>query len=197
MMAVPRILVLSGSTACDHPASRLADAAQLLMAQAGADVSRISLLDYPLPLMDTVPARRTEIPASAAALIRMLHHHDGLFFASPVVSRMPPPIVVNMIAWSNVTAGIEEPSPWKDGTVALVCTARSAEEASIATGCLRAAFESTGAHVVGALDMGCGLAEAFDEGGWIRDSVEEAALENLCTALYRQAADFRKAGSFA
>jgi hypothetical protein len=45
--------------------------------------------------------------------------------------------------------------------------------------------------------MSCGRAEAFDEDGWIRDSAEEAALENLCTALYRRAADFRKAGSFA
>ena len=48
----PSILVVAGSTRSGSINGKLADAAQLALAQFGGDVTRISLLDYPLPLVN-------------------------------------------------------------------------------------------------------------------------------------------------
>ena len=49
---VPKILVFAGSIRTGAYSGRTADAAQKELAMQGAEVTRISLADYPLPIMD-------------------------------------------------------------------------------------------------------------------------------------------------
>ena len=51
-MSLPRILVFAGSIRTGSHNARLAALATKELLQAGADVTRISLVDYPMPLYD-------------------------------------------------------------------------------------------------------------------------------------------------
>ena len=57
-MAAPKILVIPGSLRAKSYNVRLAALATKELTLADADVTRISLLDYPLPIYDADPARR-------------------------------------------------------------------------------------------------------------------------------------------
>ena len=48
----PKILVFAGSNRIGAYSGKLAALAALELAKAGADVTRIALLDYPLPIID-------------------------------------------------------------------------------------------------------------------------------------------------
>ena len=47
-----RLLVMQGSLSAASPAAHLAAAIALTLARQGADVTRVSLADYPLPIFD-------------------------------------------------------------------------------------------------------------------------------------------------
>ena len=64
----PRILVFAGSIRSGAWSGRTADAAMKELALQGADVTRISLADYPLPIMDEDLERREGIPDNAVKL---------------------------------------------------------------------------------------------------------------------------------
>jgi NAD(P)H-dependent FMN reductase len=80
---IPKILVFAGSIRTGAFSARTADAAMKELALQGAEVTRISLADYPLPLMDQDLEREKGIPESAMRLARMIAAHDGVLVASP------------------------------------------------------------------------------------------------------------------
>ena len=61
-MAVLKILVIPGSLRSGSHNAKLAMAAAYEFAQAGADVTRISLGDYPLPIYDGDLQARSGVP---------------------------------------------------------------------------------------------------------------------------------------
>ena len=52
MAVIPKILVFAGSLRSGAFSGRTADVAQKELAMQGAEVTRISLADYPLPILD-------------------------------------------------------------------------------------------------------------------------------------------------
>ena len=85
-MAAPKILVMSGSLNSTSHNGRLAALAAKEFALADVDVTRISLLDYPLPLFDAEITVDVTAPHNAAQLRRMLEAHQGVFMTSPEYS---------------------------------------------------------------------------------------------------------------
>ncbi len=189
MKSAPRILVLSGSIDIDHPASRLADSAQLLRAQRGGDVVRVSLVDYPMPLMGATTVSADEMPPAAASLSQMIRHHDALFLTCPVWNGIPAPLVVNMMAWTLLPPDAHRLQVWRNKPVAIAAVARRAEEAGPGMAGLLAAFEGADAAVFTVPDAALGRRGAFDDAGWIRDAAEAAEHQELCNRLWKRAAD--------
>ena len=68
----PRILVVPGSNRNGSFNAALAAVASVELAQQGADVTRISLVDYPLPLVDENLKNETGIPDNAMKLGRLI-----------------------------------------------------------------------------------------------------------------------------
>jgi NAD(P)H-dependent FMN reductase len=64
-----------------------------------ADVTRISLADYPLPIYDADTDDRSGQPASAVKLKHMITAHHGVFIASPEYSASVTPLLKNAIDW--------------------------------------------------------------------------------------------------
>lgn len=98
-MSVPKILVIPGSLRNESHNARLAALASKELTLADADVTRISLLDYPLPLYDADLAANTGPPLNAQKLKQMMAAHRGVFIASPEYNASLAPVLKNAIDW--------------------------------------------------------------------------------------------------
>jgi chromate reductase len=111
-MSVPKILVFAGSIRTGSFNARLAALAAKELALAGADVTRISLEDYPLPIYDGDDEAESGVPDNAKKLKSMMAAHQGVFIASPEYNASVTPLLKNTIDWiSRVRERGEPPLP--------------------------------------------------------------------------------------
>jgi chromate reductase len=96
---MPKFLVIPGSLRTGSHNVRLAALVTKELALAEADVTRISLQDYPLPLYDGDLEAKSGAPANAVQLKRMLTLHHGVFIVTPEYNASVPPLVKNTIDW--------------------------------------------------------------------------------------------------
>jgi NAD(P)H-dependent FMN reductase len=94
-----KILVIPGSLRTGSHNVRLAAAAAYMFAQAGVDVTRISLGDFPLPIYDGDLQARSGVPKNAVNLKRMIGAHHGVLFVTPEYNSSVPALVKNTIDW--------------------------------------------------------------------------------------------------
>src|SRR6202795_418586 len=107
---MPKILVIPGSLRTGSHNARLAALATKELALAEAEVTRISLADYPLPLFDADLAAGSGLPAAAVQLKRMVMAHQGVFIASPEYSASVTPLLKNAIDWISRVRDRGEPA---------------------------------------------------------------------------------------
>jgi chromate reductase, NAD(P)H dehydrogenase (quinone) len=94
-----KILVIPGSLRTGSINARLAAAAAHEFAKAGADVTRISLGDFPLPIYDGDLQTKSGVPKNAINLKRMIGAHHGVLIVTPEYNSSVPPLVKNTIDW--------------------------------------------------------------------------------------------------
>ena len=98
-MPAPKILVLPGSTRAGSHNVRLAALAAKELTLLDADVTRISLADYQLPLYEAELEAKAGAPFNAIKLKQMIMAHQGVFIASPEYSASVTPLLKNAIDW--------------------------------------------------------------------------------------------------
>jgi NAD(P)H-dependent FMN reductase len=98
-MAAPKILIIPGSLRTGSHNAKLALAAASEFAQTDADVTRISLSDFPLPSYDGDLQARSGVPANAVNLKRMIGAHHGVLIVTPEYNSSVPALVKNTIDW--------------------------------------------------------------------------------------------------
>jgi chromate reductase, NAD(P)H dehydrogenase (quinone) len=98
-MPTPKILVMSGSIRTGSHNTRLAALAVKELTLLDAEVTRISLQDYPLPLYDADHDADTGQPDNAVKLKQMIASHHGVFITSPEYSASVTPLLKNTIDW--------------------------------------------------------------------------------------------------
>lgn len=101
-MSAPKILVIPGSLRGKSYNARLAALVTKELMLADADVTRISLMDYPLPIYDADLAEQSGPPDNALKLKRLMGAHHGVFIASPEYNASITPLVKNTIDWISV-----------------------------------------------------------------------------------------------
>ena len=106
-MAHPRILVFSGSARIGSHNARLASLVGERLSDNGAEVTSISLRDFPMPLYDGDLEVAEGVPENAVALKRLMQQHHGVFIASPEYNAGVPPLLKNVIDWIS---RVSEPS---------------------------------------------------------------------------------------
>ena len=99
VMPVPKILVIPGSLREKSYNVRLAALASKELILADVDVTRISLVDYPLPIYDADSAEKSDPPQNAVKLKRLMSAHQGVFIASPEYNASIAPLIKNTIDW--------------------------------------------------------------------------------------------------
>jgi NAD(P)H-dependent FMN reductase len=98
-MSALKILVIPGSLRTGSLNARLAAVAAHEIAQTGAEVTRISLLDFPLPIYDGDLQARSGVPKQAVNLKRMIGAHHGVLIVTPEYNSSVPALVKNTIDW--------------------------------------------------------------------------------------------------
>jgi chromate reductase len=98
-MSALKILVIPGSLRSGSLNARLAAVAAHEIALAGAEVTRISLADFPLPIYDGDLQTKSGVPKNAVNLKRMMGAHHGVLIVTPEYNSSVPPLVKNSIDW--------------------------------------------------------------------------------------------------
>ncbi len=104
-MSAPKILILPGSTRTGSYNVKLAALAAKELTLLDAEVTRISLVDYPMPLYDADLEASRGAPDGAVKLKQMIMAHQGVFIASPDYSASVSPALKNAIDW---VSGVRE-----------------------------------------------------------------------------------------
>ena len=99
MMSALKILIIPGSLRTGSLNAKLAAAAAQEFVRAGADVTRISLGDFPLPIYDGDLQTKSGVPKNAINLKRMMSAHHGVLMVTPEYNSSVPPLVKNTIDW--------------------------------------------------------------------------------------------------
>lgn len=95
----PKILVMAGSIRTGSFNARLAALAVKEFTLADADVTQISLADYPMPIYDGDLELKSGQPKNAVKLKRMFTSHHGVFIVSPEYNASVTPLLKNAIDW--------------------------------------------------------------------------------------------------
>ena len=98
-MSALKILVIPGSLRSGSHNARLAAAAAHELALAGAEVTRISLAAFPLPIYDGDLQTKSGVPKHAINLKRMMSAHHGVLIVTPEYNSSVPALVKNTIDW--------------------------------------------------------------------------------------------------
>ncbi|AZO60357.1 NAD(P)H-dependent oxidoreductase [Mesorhizobium sp. M1A.F.Ca.IN.022.07.1.1] len=185
MAVIARILVFAGSIRTGAFSGRTADVAQKELAMQGAEVTRISLGDYPLPIMDEDLEKDKGIPENAVKLGHQISAHDGLLIATPEYNGSIPPLLKNSIDWVSRLRrdGSRSFRPLYGKPVAL-CSSSEGKFAGIrCINHLRAVLVRCQMEVITPECSVSGADEAFAEDGQFRDARLHQSMERLCRTL--------------
>jgi chromate reductase, NAD(P)H dehydrogenase (quinone) len=189
MAMAPKILVFAGSIRTGAYSGKTADAAMKALARQGAEVTRISLGDYPLPLMNEDLEAREGVPENALKLARQFAAHDGLLIASPEYNASIPPLLKNAIDWVSRVRSDNGRSlkPYAHKAAGL-CSSSDGNFAGVrGLYHLRAVLMNCQVEVI---TPQCSIAraqDAFDEEGEIREERIRRMMDRVCETLIERA----------
>jgi chromate reductase, NAD(P)H dehydrogenase (quinone) len=182
----PKILVMAGSLRAGSHNGRLAALIAKELVLAEAEVTGISLADYPLPLLDADLLAAAGPPDNAVELKRMLAAHQGVFIASPEYTASVTPLLKNAIDWiTRVRERNDVPyAAFKDRVFALGSASARADGGLHALLALRQILEVGCGAMVLPEQINVGRAdEAFDDMDNLKDQDLTAALKDMVRRL--------------
>src|ERR1043166_25662 len=185
-MRTPKILVIPGSLRAASHNTRLAALAAKELALAEAEVTRISMADYPLPLFDAEMTAEIVPPQNALQLQRMLEAHQGVFITSPEYSASVTPLVKNTLDWLSRSRGRGEPpyAAFRNRVFALGAASSGPGGGMRSLLALRQILElGCGALVIPEQIAVANAAEAFDEMDNLKDPSDAAAMTAMARRL--------------
>ncbi|WP_457298705.1 NADPH-dependent FMN reductase [Phyllobacterium sp. P5_D12] len=182
---LPKILVFAGSNRTGAFSGQVANVAVRTLVELGADVTRIALIDYPLPLMDEDLEEEKGIPENAMKLGRLFAAHDGILIASPEYNSSIPPLVKNTIDWvSRISNDGDKPLKPYAGKVVALCSSSNGNFAGIR--CLyhlRAVLMNVGTQIITEQCSVPRAQDAFAEDGSFKDERTAKSMQRACQSL--------------
>lgn len=186
----PRILVFAGSIRTGAISGRVADCAERELALQGAETTRISLGDYPLPIMNQDLEREEGVPANAIRLAGLIEAHDAILVATPEYNGSIPPLLKNAIDWVSRVKADEKGRPLRPlpGKLAAICCSSDGHFAGIRSAAhLRAMLAHMQLEIIAPQVSVPKGEEAFDAEGDFIDERLRKGMKRLCAALIEHA----------
>ena len=184
-MSALKILVIPGSMRTGSHNARLAAAASYQFAQAGAEVTRISLSDFPLPIYDGDLQTRSGVPKHAINLKRMIGAHHGVLIVTPEHNSSVPALVKNTIDWVSRVQDMHETrgQVFRERVFAIASASGGRLGGARALSALRLILSACHATVI-ANQFALSFAnEAYDEMDHLKNSADSDALKALVRQL--------------
>lgn len=187
-MSALKILVIPGSLRTGSLNGRLAAAAAYQFAQAGAEVTRISLGDFPLPIYDGDLQTKSGVPKNAINLKRMIGAHHGVLLVTPEYNSSVPPLVKNTIDWLTRVQDAHEirGQVFRERAFAIAAASESRLGGSRALAALRLILSACHATVIPNQLALSFAGDAYDE----MDRLKHPADVEALNALVRQLIEF-------
>jgi len=184
-MSALKILVIPGSLRSGSLNAKLAAALAQELAQAGVDVSRISLADFPLPIYDGDLQARSGVPQHAVNLKRMIGSHHGVLIVTPEYNSSVPALVKNTIDW---VSRVQDPHEargdvFRNRTFALAGASQSRLGAARALGALRLILTSCHANVIASQLTLAFADQAYDDMDRLKNQGDIDAMREMVRQL--------------
>ena len=190
-MSLPKVLVFAGSIRTGSHNARLAALASKELLLAGADVTRISLADYAMPLYDANLETGSGPPANAVKLKQLMMTHQGVFIASPEYNASITPLLKNTIDWVSRVRERGEPAlaAYKNRVFALGGASDGSYGGMRSLMALRQVLElGCGALVIPEQIAVMRASEAFDN----MDNLKEERLANMLKRVAQRLTDMAR-----
>jgi chromate reductase len=187
-MSALKILVIPGSLRSGSLNARLAAVAAHEIALAGAEVTRISLSDFPLPIYDGDLQAKSGVPKNAVNLKRMIGVHHGVLIVTPEYNSSVPALVKNTIDWVSRVQDAHETrgQVFRDRAFAIAAASGGRLGGTRALAALRLILSACHASVI-PNQLALSFAdEAYDDNERLKHSADSETLK----ALVRQLIDF-------
>ena len=187
-MPALKILVIPGSLRTGSLNARLAAVAAHEIAQAGAEVTRISLSDFPLPIYDGDLQAHSGVPKHAVNLKRMIGAHHGVLIVTPEYNSSVPALVKNTIDW---VSRVQDPHEtrgqvFRERAFAIAAASGGRLGGTRALAALRLILTACHASVIPNQLALSFAGEAYDDNERLKHSADGDALK----AMVRQLIDF-------
>lgn len=177
---MPKILAFAASTRRDSWNRKLIRVAVQGARDAGAEVTLLELIDYPVPVYNADDEKEHGLPENVAKLAELFRAHEGFLISSPEYNNGYPGLLKNMLDWlsrpgvggpplslfANKPAAIMAASPGKFGGVRMLPQLRQ--------------YLSVLQMLVVPQVYGLGLADqAFNDDGTLKDPKVDSAVKAL------------------
>ena len=184
-MSALKILVIPGSLRTGSLNAKLAAVAAHALAREGADVTRISLGDFPLPIYDGDLQAKSGVPKHAVNLKRMMSAHHGVLIVTPEYNSSVPALVKNTIDW---VSRVQDPHEtrgqvFRDRVFAIAAASGNRLGGARALAALRLILSACHAQVI-PNQLALAFAEdAYDEMDHLKNVADSDALKALVRQL--------------
>jgi chromate reductase, NAD(P)H dehydrogenase (quinone) len=184
-MVAPKILVIPGSLRAGSHNARLAALAALEFAQAGVELTRLSLVDFPLPIYDGDLQAKSGVPKHAVNLKRMMAAHQGILLVTPEYNSSVPPLLKNMIDW---VSRVQDPHEvrgqvFRGRPFAIAAASENRLGGTRALGALRLILSSLQAIVIPSQLALAHADQAYDHMDRLKNPADSEALKALVRQL--------------
>ncbi len=182
----PKILCFAGSTREDSYNKKLIRVAAGLAETMGAEVTRLDLRDFPLPLYDGDLEEKEGLPENAKTIKALMQGNHGFLISSPEYNSSISGVLKNTIDWaSRDENGEGSLECFTDKFVGLLSASPGALGGLRGLVTVRSILGNIGVHVL-PNQVAVGKAhEAFGPDGDLKDAKQKGAIEKLVKDLHR------------
>lgn len=189
MSRAPRILLFAGSTRTGAYSGKVADLAQKELALQGAEVTRISLADFPLPIMNQDLEAEEGVPENAIKLARLFVAHDAVMICTPEYNGSMPPLLKNTIDWISRAKENGKSIRAFGGKIGCICSSSEGNFAGIRSAShLRQVLVHIQMEVIAPQVSVPNANEAFEENGEFKSERPRSGMNRTCKTLVEEAA---------
>lgn len=181
----PKILVFAGSLRRDSYNKKLALFAARAAEHAGAEVTYVDLLDYPMPLLNQDDEAASGLPETAKAFKQLMIEHDGFLIASPEYNSSVSAVLKNTLDWASRAENRDEPAlqAFNGKIVGLMSASPGALGGMRGLVHLRAIMSNLSCLVIPEQKAVSQAHKAFSEDGELLDEQVAAAVERIAERL--------------
>jgi len=185
MTETPRILAFAGSLRTGSFNKKLISIAAQAARDAGALVTMIDLLDYPLPILNQDDEDAHGLPENAKKLKELFVSHHGFLISSPEYNSSITGVLKNVIDWASRAETDDEPSliAYTGKTCALISASPGALGGLRALVHVRAILGNIGVFVLPGQVSIPKAHEAFNEDGSLKDAHKTESVRALARQL--------------